>query len=119
MIRKITSILLLVQFASAFVAPLVHVDNCDMVCCTSESDSKAIQDLKRDCEVTMTECHPAIFLPVVNAPKPVFSQEDLSKVAQGIDEFDPFLQEKIFESYYCETSSHENIPPDINLPLLI
>lgn len=117
MIRRTTSILLIIQFAGTLAAPLVQVDNCDMVCCVTKADSEMILEMQQDCEESMSECHPALFLPVVNAPKPVLSLEKLFINSSSSVELDPSFLIQI-PTAISRTRS-ENIPPDINLPLLV
>ena len=117
MLKRITAILLLIQFAGAMVSPLVHGNNCDMVCCTEESDSVIMQELAQECKDTMSECHPPVFLPVVNAPQPIHEMEaDLSS-------FSMFDFEKLIKSNSTKIVFSlvltEQSPPGQNLPLLI
>lgn len=117
MLKRITAILLLIQFAGAMVSPLVHGNNCDMVCCTEESDSIIMKELAQDCKETMSECHPPVFLPVVNAPQPVHEMEaDLSSFSlidlEGVTH-------KIHTYTRASLVLNEHSPPGQNLPLLI
>lgn len=115
--KRITSILLILMFSGIMSAPLFHGDNCDMVCCSVESESPIMLQLKEECIATMTECHPSIFIPVLNGPGSVFTLET------DIDsELNDFERVRSFEKEWFihrEKLNSGHPPPHHNLPLLI
>jgi len=116
--RKITSVLLILMFGSILATPLFPIDDCDMICCTSDSGSPLMLQLKEECTQTMSaECQFVIFLPVLNGPAAKFTIEPMANVSISILDVTPTMtdEEFIVEEFFLS----EHAPPLYNLPILI
>ena len=122
MLKRITSISIVLIMAISMAAPILHLD-CDMPCCEVQEmtccDKKMDTEITKACKVEMKTCDMgSIFVPLISAPLNKYNMKVEMNV-QGTMQFSTFIS-SYNTNYNLVLLVHPPEPPlAFNSPLLV